>query len=855
MISARVRRWAAIRLRGRALPVIAAVGLLSSLTVALGPTGPAYGQSSGDWPQFMFNDSNSSYNSAETSITPSNLADLQPVWRWTPPAATNGASTGLYGTPVSVGGVLYIGANDGEFYAVDEATQQILWSQYLGIVPGLECSSSPLGIESTATVATDPTTGDLAVYVNAPDGYLYALDAATGDILWQEVVGVPSATQNNYFAWGSPTVANGNVYVGISSECDNPLVPAGVLGFNAGSGSSIGEWHSLTPDTNVGASVWSTPAVLSDGSVIATTGNGPASGTSPEWDDSIVQLNGSNLSMENGWEIPKSQQILDGDFGASATVFTADLDGTDTEMVGACNKNGIFYALQAEDLSAGPVWQQTINVPYSGAGGLCVSGAIWDGTNLIVGAGDQTTIDGTTYQGGLYDLNPATGTPIWETGLPGEIVGTPTEDGSGVVAAGVWESTTSNYGVYLLSASTGAILDYIPLAEDRIFGQPVFADGYLLVDGLNPSVGVTAYQITTPGSPVTTVSPANLGQGATETLTLTGSGFSGTPSVFVSSTDVTVDSVTVVSPTELSVQVTAESGASAGARDITVIEPGPTADTCTDCLTVDDAPTVTSASPSSVPQGESAALTLTGTHFRLHATVTSSAGITFTGTKMVSATELTTTATVAPSVATGAYDLQVTNPDGGTATCTGCLTVTATPAPTLTAVSPGAVGQQAKVTLNLTGTDFTTNSTVSFSASGITASAVKYVSPTSLDVTTAVTGSAPVGAANVTVTTPGGTATCSGCLTIDAHPVVHKLDPNSIAAGATTTITVTGANFVSGLTVSTTIPGATVGTPADVRSTSFTVTVTVPAGDTSGSYVLKAVNPDGGTGSDTLSVT
>jgi large repetitive protein len=210
---------------------------------------------------------------------------------------------------------------------------------------------------------------------------------------------------------------------------------------------------------------------------------------------------------------------------------------------------------------------------------------------------------------------------------------------------------------------------------------------------------------------------------------------------------------------------------------------------------------------------------------------------------------------VAPSVATGSYNLTVTNPDGGTATCTGCLTVTAASAPTLTAVSPGAVGQQASVTLDLTGTNFTTNSTLSFSASGITATKVKYVSSTSLDVTTAVTSSAPLGAGNVTVTTPGGSATCTGCLTVDPHATIHKLSPDSITAGATTTITVTGADFVSGLTVTTTIPGATAGAPADVTSTSFTVAVTVPSGVTSGSYLLKAINPDGGTASATLSVT
>jgi hypothetical protein len=452
-------------------------------------------------------------------------------------------------------------------------------------------------------------------------------------------------------------------------------VPAGVLGFAAGTGAKLGEWHSM-PDNETGASVWSSPAVLSDGSVVAGTGNGPPGAHSPAYSETIVKLNGSNLSRQNSWEIPLSQQITDGDFGGSPTVFTADLDGTATEMVGECNKNGVYYALKAFDLSAGPVWKDTIDVRYTGSGGECDAGAIWNGTSLIEGAGAQTTIDGTTYQGGVYSLNPATGSVNWATGLPGEIISSPTEDGEGVVAAAVWGSTTDNYGVYLLSASTGAILDYIPLGNNRIFGQPVFAGDYLLVDGLNPSVGVTAYQITTPGSPITAVTPATIGQGATKTLTVTGSGFSGKPTVFVSNTDVTVNSVTVVSPTKLSVKVTAQSGAVVGERDITVIEPGPTADTCTNCLTVDAAPTLTSASPSSIEQGKTAALTLAGTGLQAGAVVTSSAGISFAGTKTVSATELTTTATVAASVATGTYNLQVTNPDGGTAECAGCLTVT-----------------------------------------------------------------------------------------------------------------------------------------------------------------------------------
>jgi outer membrane protein assembly factor BamB len=762
MMRAAVRRWARFPFRRSFWPVIAVVGVLSSLMAALGSSGMASGQASADWPGFMLNTTHTSYSAAATSITPSNVADLQPVWRWIVPASPNAGPSSLYATPVSVGGVLYIGADDGEFYAVDEATQKILWSRFLGLITPTTCKST-WGIRSSAEVATDPSTGSLAVYVNAPDGYLYALNPATGAVLWREVVAIPSTTVNNYYSWGSPMVTNGNVYVGVSSNCGSPESEGGVLGFNAGTGTELGRWHSIPGQT--GGSVWSTPTAGDNGSIIVDTGNSPSMTLPPPLHaDSINKIDGSSIKLINTFQPPASALGTDDDFGATATAFTATLNGVRTRMVGACDKNGVYYALREDNLSEGAVWQQTINKPYTGAGGVCVAGSIWDGTRIIAAAGDQATIHGTTYQGGVYAFNPATGTPLWETGLPGEVVGSPAEDGAGVVAVAIWGSTTNNYGVYLLSASTGAILRYIPLGQNRIFGQPVFAGNYLLVDGLNTSVGVTAYQVTTPGSPITAVSPGKLTAGSTETLTLTGSGFSGTPSVFVSDTNVTVNSVKVVSPTKLSVSVTAAASADIGPRGITVIEPGPTADTCTSCLNV-------------------------------------------------------------------------------------------TSTPTVTAVSPKAVGQQAARYLTLTGTGFTPSTKVSFSAAGITASSLEYLSPTSVQVWTTVTGAAPAGTSDVTVTTPDGTATCSACLTIDPHATIKKISPTSIAAGASATISVTGANFVSGLTVSTTIPGATVGTPASVTSTSLSVTVTVPAGVTAGNYVLKVINPDGGTGSVTLPVT
>src|SRR5580700_387844 len=123
--------------------VAAWIAALASAGVALAGFAPAASaarpapppQSSSDWPAYLHDTGHTSGNAAATSITPGNLGNLQPVWRWVVPAAPNSGSTTLLASPVVSDGVAYIGADDGYFYAVDEATQQVLWSVYLGLDP------------------------------------------------------------------------------------------------------------------------------------------------------------------------------------------------------------------------------------------------------------------------------------------------------------------------------------------------------------------------------------------------------------------------------------------------------------------------------------------------------------------------------------------------------------------------------------------------------------------------------------------------------------------------------------------------------------------------------------------------
>jgi outer membrane protein assembly factor BamB len=444
-----------------------------------------------NWPGFLYGVTHTSRNASATAITTSNAASLVHAWTWhgDKPTMTGQPAPTLAASPTVFNGTVYIGANTGVFYALNESTGMVKWSRFIAFTPKLTCNAAK-GFTSTATVAKDPTTGKLTVYVGAADGYLYAFDAATGNTDWRAAVGIPSTTVNDYYLWGSPTVFGGNVYIGISSQCDNPLVQGGVKEFNQSTGMPENTYFTV-PSGSTGGSVWSTPAVsTANGNVFVTTGNGNPSSPSQGDSVSVVRLS-SSLVKQDIWTVPAAMLKRDDDFGGSPSLFNAVIGGKTFAMVGACNKNGWFYALKANKLSAGPVWKLQVGAGFSNTtGDQCIASAVWDGTHLFI-AGNQTMINGTTYFGSIREVDPATGNVIWATGLPGAIMGTPTLDGSGVIAAASYDGATgSTNAAFLLNASNGNLLTTIT-TNSKDFGQPVFADNMLLIP--SNSQGLIAY--------------------------------------------------------------------------------------------------------------------------------------------------------------------------------------------------------------------------------------------------------------------------------------------------------------------------------------------------------------------------
>ena len=227
---------------------IAAAAMFAFVAVAPAET-PAFV----NWPRYLFSNQHSSDNGAAESVTPANAARLSQAWRFSPPGGPQNLN-GFWSSPTVYNGVVYIGARNGRFYALSETTGKVVWSRFVGYVTAKTCSAA--GFTSTAAVSPDPTSGKPTVYVYGATGYLYAMDAATGANVWPPAkVAVPSKRVNNYTPGIRRCVAHGNIYVGISSQCNEPGVRAGVDSFSQATGK---HQHTFWTDTPGGkdASVW-----------------------------------------------------------------------------------------------------------------------------------------------------------------------------------------------------------------------------------------------------------------------------------------------------------------------------------------------------------------------------------------------------------------------------------------------------------------------------------------------------------------------------------------------------------------------------------------------------------------------
>ena len=359
------------------------------------------------WTQRLGDNTHSS-RTADAGLTASGVATLKEKWRYKP-GPCNGVTTGAqwFATPVTFKGVIYIGDDYGCLHAIDEATGHVLWTRPNVFVESTSCGQ-PLGIVSSINVADDGT-GRPVLYFHAPDGYLYKLRGSDGATIWRSVVMIPSTTENDVYAWSSPTVAGNKVIVGISSNCDVPFVQGQVRAYDTATGRLL--WtHKTIPDGYAGAGDWYDAAVDTAGDVYVTTGStyddtaAAHPNTTPGFEQySILKLNGATGALI--WKAPAPQYLGDPDYGTSPILF----DGGGVGLVGAWNKDGWFRAFRRD--TGAFVWQAKTGTAGSRTDNAIAGGAVFDGHRLFV-ASNGTKVGGTWTQTSSRHWEPVGGSSV-----------------------------------------------------------------------------------------------------------------------------------------------------------------------------------------------------------------------------------------------------------------------------------------------------------------------------------------------------------------------------------------------------------------------------------------------------------
>ena len=278
------------------------------------------------------------------------------------------------------------------------------------------------------------------------------------------------------------------------------------------------------------------------------------------------------------------------------------------------------------------------------------------------------------------------------------------------------------------------------------------------------TTGTVTYTVS--GPVLTSISPTSAVRGTAVSISLFGSGLTGTTAINVSGGGVTVggltvgNGVTVVNDGQVNATFTISAGASGTVRNVTVTAPGGTSNSVAFTVVVPPAPTLTSIAPPTGVRGQAVSVTLNGTNLTGASAVNiSGGGITVSGLTIMSPTAATATFTISNTAALGARNVTITT-SGGTSnvvpfTIQGATITSITPN-SATHPATGTVAVPVQITgSNLTGATGLTG--LGGGGGGITVSGFTVVNATTITATLNVSSTATTGIRNIGVTTPIGT--------------------------------------------------------------------------------------------------
>jgi polyvinyl alcohol dehydrogenase (cytochrome) len=472
--------------RARMVVAAAAVGslLIGGAAAMAAPGGNGWSSAGG-------NRENTRYAASESKISPSTAPNLSTKWELT----TGGD---VSATPAVDGQRVYVPDWAGNLYAVNRSTGVVVWQRtitsYTGI-PGDKARATPAVTDTAIVIGTQGPFGG--------GGKVLAINKDTGDLLWS----TQADSNPGAIITQSATVFDGVVYVGVASQEEAYAAfvegypcctfRGSMLALDLATGTILWKTY-MTPEGSPGVAVWgSSPAIdMKRGSVYIATGNnydmpddilacvkaqegnpaGQAACVPPDDHfDSILALDMRTGAIKwatralpfDAWTVDCIPLVGDGsncpepagpdyDFGQAPALFTVKVNGKPQDLVGAGQKSGQYWAL---DAATGEVVWTTQAGPGGTAGGLQWGSAV-DGRRVYTQNANSNfkpwPAGGADTSGVWSGLDAATGEVLWETRPPdGGSTSGPVTTANGVVFGCSLDAAGH---MYALDASTGEVL-------------------------------------------------------------------------------------------------------------------------------------------------------------------------------------------------------------------------------------------------------------------------------------------------------------------------------------------------------------------------------------------------------------
>jgi quinohemoprotein ethanol dehydrogenase len=311
-------------------------------------------------------DANGTYFSPLQAINAGNVAKLGLAWEY-----RMHTTRGLEGTPLVVDGVMYATGPFGRVYALDAASGRELWT-YDPQVDGQWGRFACCDAVNRGVVALRGR-----IYVGALDGWLHAIDARTGRMVWKVDTLVSRTQRRPYTITGTPLIAGNLVVIG-NGGGEFAGARGYVSAYDASSGklqwrfftvpqnpaegpqdqphltAAIATWDPGHPwNSGSGGNVWDGMAYDSTLNLvyIGTANPGPYNshlggrkGGDELYANSIIAIKADNGAM--AWYY----QTVNGDrwdYDSTQKLVLADLEiaGTRHKVVMQASKNGFYYVI------------------------------------------------------------------------------------------------------------------------------------------------------------------------------------------------------------------------------------------------------------------------------------------------------------------------------------------------------------------------------------------------------------------------------------------------------------------------------------------------------------------------------